>query len=634
MDKWLRYPKIAYWITGGILIAVVLFGGLSQFRDIKLKTNLLAEPLQANGQVDFLQSFKPHNPSPSMATDQNGFRLLIKNMDVSQNVPAPHLKRLYFKVGLDPAKLQGLSSYIDPYEYSRIYFNSKTFDASLVRQLQLREGALTPTELTELEGKKIEEYEVTEFLTARSHKPWTRLELPMFENWVHDNAPVLDVCAKAVRLPSFEIPLSYLSDTNQLLDFPYMPIMFRAIARGYAARANYYLGHGNVRKAMDDVLSCKRLGRHIRNRNTSSFRLLGIAIEGIADSIGIINAVHDLSTKDDLYYFVEEWKAIPPVTNLEILRDYEKRMLQNGLQKISQVQGLTQFEDLKQLKGVAELENLRNLGLNWNLVFTEFHLTYEKHAGDMNWLEKEIETVAFQLGDYFSLAARSRKFARLFVAMTTGNYITEAESRAHCLDRLKRISTALLLYEKEKGALPPAFTTDNSGQKLQSWRVLLLPYLGLEELYKKILLNEPWDSVHNSRFDSQCPKVFTCPSCTERNFSHTNFSLVLGPQLPFEGAQGKSLNQWGPDCDDMILVAERTAPVPWMNPAMEILQADAELGITGAGDDDKAQTPVGSPHFGGANFAFRNGAAIFISEHQDLQVFKQQLRGTNHQWWD
>jgi hypothetical protein len=33
-----------------------------------------------------------------------------------------------------------------------------------------------------------------------------------------------------------------------------------------------------------------------------------------------------------------------------------------------------------------------------------------------------------------------------------------------------------------------------SGERLHSWRVVLLPYLGQQELYEKIRLDQPWDS--------------------------------------------------------------------------------------------------------------------------------------------
>jgi len=85
----------------------------------------------------------------------------------------------------------------------------------------------------------------------------------------------------------------------------------------------------------------------------------------------------------------------------------------------------------------------------------------------------------------------------------------------------------------------------------------------------------------------------------------------------------------------MILVAERTTPVGWMDPTVGITLAMADLGMNDSGQDQLKTGSVGSSHFGGANFAFRNGSASFLSENMDLLTFQKMLRGTNTTWlWD
>ena len=64
----------------------------------------------------------------------------------------------------------------------------------------------------------------------------------------------------------------------------------------------------------------------------------------------------------------------------------------------------------------------------------------------------------------------------------------EANRRTICGENVHRITLAMLLYEHEHGTLPPAWTVDADGNPLHSWRVLLLPYLGEQELYAKIRL--------------------------------------------------------------------------------------------------------------------------------------------------
>ncbi|MHB9078993.1 MAG: DUF1559 family PulG-like putative transporter [Pirellulaceae bacterium] len=68
------------------------------------------------------------------------------------------------------------------------------------------------------------------------------------------------------------------------------------------------------------------------------------------------------------------------------------------------------------------------------------------------------------------------------------------------------------MYQHEHGTLPPAYTVNAEGQPLHSWRVLLLPYLGQQELYGKLRLDEPWDSEHNRQFQDAAPNIYQCPS--------------------------------------------------------------------------------------------------------------------------
>jgi hypothetical protein len=166
----------------------------------------------------------------------------------------------------------------------------------------------------------------------------------------------------------------------------------------------------------------------------------------------------------------------------------------------------------------------------------------------------------------------------------------------------------------------------------------LLPYLGQQTLYDKIRLDQPWDSEHNRPFHAEAVTFYRCPSHTEAKPGQTTYSVVVGPDMPFEAGQGKSFNDFGPNSDDMILVVERTEPVNWMDPTREIPRSVAEKDRW----DDHLRQPaphgIGSHHPGGANFGFRNGAVQFHSETfylkraliqpQFLQ-FKEMLQGTH-----
>jgi hypothetical protein len=200
----------------------------------------------------------------------------------------------------------------------------------------------------------------------------------------------------------------------------------------------------------------------------------------------------------------------------------------------------------------------------------------------------------------------------------------EATRRRECSERLQRIVLAMLLYESDHGELPPAYTVDADGNRLHSWRVVLLPYLGQQALYDKIRLDEPWNSEHNRKLHGQAVAFYQCPSA-ELSPGQTTFSVVVGPEMPFDGSDGKKLATFGPKSAAMILVVERTQPVCWMDPTQDVPQGVADVGI------DKKQRrggEIASPHPGGANFGLRNGGCHFLSEVIDIEVFKGLLRGT------
>src|SRR5687768_11876649 len=58
-----------------------------------------------------------------------------------------------------------------------------------------------------------------------------------------------------------------------------------------------------------------------------------------------------------------------------------------------------------------------------------------------------------------------------------------------CMARTRRIAEGLEQYRQANRAFPPSCTFSKNGTRLHSWRVLLLPYLGYDELYRSIDLS-------------------------------------------------------------------------------------------------------------------------------------------------
>jgi hypothetical protein len=128
---------------------------------------------------------------------------------------------------------------------------------------------------------------------------------------------------------------------------------------------------------------------------------------------------------------------------------------------------------------------------------------------------------------------------------------------------MTQIALAMHSYYDEHRELPPAVVRDKTGKPLYSWRVLLLPYLEQQALYKEFRLDEPWDSPHNKKLATQTPIPF---GMGDDGPGLTCFQVLVGPGTAFE-KPGLTLKDFPDGLADAILVVEAREPVPWSKPA-------------------------------------------------------------------
>lgn len=84
----------------------------------------------------------------------------------------------------------------------------------------------------------------------------------------------------------------------------------------------------------------------------------------------------------------------------------------------------------------------------------------------------------------------------------------QAATEGVAMNNLRQIAIAFHIHESNFQKFVPQALVDRDGNRLLSWRVLLLPYLDQEELYKQFKLDEAWDSPHNRQLISKMPKVY------------------------------------------------------------------------------------------------------------------------------
>jgi hypothetical protein len=190
----------------------------------------------------------------------------------------------------------------------------------------------------------------------------------------------------------------------------------------------------------------------------------------------------------------------------------------------------------------------------------------------------------------------------------------EAARRNQCLNNLRQIAIAIQNYTKVNGHLPPAYTVDAEGNRLHSWRTLILPYMEEVPLYNRIDFSKPWDDPANALAREQYIPAYLCPSAPYDEDNFTTYLAVVGPNCVFSGPNSRKLSEVTDDSEYTLMVvdAPHDRAVHWMSPHdisdEEVLTFSPESKLV---------------HIVGFQSAFLDGQARVIPKDID----RQSLRG-------
>jgi hypothetical protein len=214
-------------------------------------------------------------------------------------------------------------------------------------------------------------------------------------------------------------------------------------------------------------------------------------------------------------------------------------------------------------------------------------------------------------------AGRSRRIAltavsTCFVLGLLGQscVIAQDAARKKSANNLKQLALAMVNYaDANNGKMPPATVYSKDGKPLYSWRVLLLPYLEEEKLFKQFKLDEPWDSDNNKKLLGKMPKVFA-PVQGETKEKHATFYQVfLGEGAAFEDKQViKYPASFQDGTSNTVLIVEAADAVPWTKPA------DLKY------DPKKDPPKLGGLFKDGFHAAFADGSVRFIKKNVDKKL--------------
>lgn len=124
-------------------------------------------------------------------------------------------------------------------------------------------------------------------------------------------------------------------------------------------------------------------------------------------------------------------------------------------------------------------------------------------------------------------------FVQIALLLPAVQAAREAARRAESTNNLKIIGLGLHNYHDTYRKFPPAFSADDDGKPLLSWRVHILPYIDQKPLYDRFNLDEPWDSPHNKQLIDQMPEVFQSPGA-DTGTTKTVYLAVVGGNGPMQ----------------------------------------------------------------------------------------------------
>jgi hypothetical protein len=179
----------------------------------------------------------------------------------------------------------------------------------------------------------------------------------------------------------------------------------------------------------------------------------------------------------------------------------------------------------------------------------------------------------------------------------------EAARRTQCKNNLKTIALALHNYHDVYEAFPPAYTIDENGQRLHSWRTLILPWLEHSNRYQKIDLSKPWNHPSNAEAFKTTPDLYRCPSF-ELPADSTTYLAVVGENACFHPTKPRAISEITDGTSNTLMVIEVPVKqaVPWMSPQ----DADEQTLLRISQHDELA-------HSGGVQAALADGSARFLS---------------------
>ncbi len=121
------------------------------------------------------------------------------------------------------------------------------------------------------------------------------------------------------------------------------------------------------------------------------------------------------------------------------------------------------------------------------------------------------------------------------------------------------------------------------GRPWHSWRVLILPFIEQDDLYKAYSFSEPWDGPNNRKLANQMPRIFAFAGTRQPGNSTANYLAVVGVETMWPGATTvATADITDASSQTILLVESQDTNIHWMEPR-DLSFADMDFRINSPG---------------------------------------------------
>ena len=156
--------------------------------------------------------------------------------------------------------------------------------------------------------------------------------------------------------------------------------------------------------------------------------------------------------------------------------------------------------------------------------------------------------------------------------------------------RMKSVAEAINAYYERYDSYPPPVVYDTVGKPLYSWRVLILPFLGYQDLYDSYQLDQPWDSPANNYLLNKMPIEYCSIRSPDAWKKHEpNVFLLTGDGTIFPHS-GPITRDQVLDSPTLLLIQSNNGSIAWSEPG----DVDTQKGNLKVGNTPQLQ--IGGLH--------------------------------------